>query len=195
MKKFLDAKWLGLVVLNVLVIVFVCVKHQSSSINNNNLNGLEQKLITIQSQLNKPNHQPDLSPITDNIKQLGDFIQQMQNKDDHQLGDLFSTQQAAIKNQLDGIRELLKHLDSQKQPIKMLPASELPFRVLSIDSVQEVSVATVAYDYKTQALEKGDSLAGWKILDINFAKQTIEFENADKAHVLIHLTQQEVDNE
>lgn len=89
MKKFLDAKWLGLVVLNVLVIVFVCVKHQSSSINNNNLNGLEQKLITIQSQLNKPNQQPDLSPITDNIKQLGDFIQQMQNKDDHQLGDSF----------------------------------------------------------------------------------------------------------
>ncbi|CDZ76694.1 hypothetical protein BN59_00968 [Legionella massiliensis] len=194
MKKFLDAKWLGLVALNILLVVFVCVKHKSSS-SNNNLNGLEQKLTTIESQLNKPTQQPDLSPITDHIKQLGDFIQQMQNKDDHQLGELFSTEQAAIKSQLDGIQELLKHLDSQKQPVKMLPASALPFKVLSIDSIQEVSVASVAYDYKTKALEKGDSLAGWKILDINFAKQTIEFENVEKAHVLIHLTQQEVGNE
>lgn len=194
MKKFLDAKWLGLVALNLLVVVFVCVKHPTSS-SNNNLNGLEQKLTTIESQLNKPTHQPDLSPITDHIKQLGDFIQQMQNKDDHQLGDLFSTEQAAIKSQLDGIQELLKHLDSQKQPVKMLPASALPFKVLSIDSIQEISVASVAYDYKTKALEKGDSIAGWKILDINFPKQTIEFENAEKAHVLIHLTQQEVGNE
>ncbi|HAT8742777.1 TPA: hypothetical protein ACT9BX_002255 [Legionella pneumophila] len=194
MNKFLDAKWLGLVALNLVVVVFVCVKHPSSS-SNNSLNGLEQKLTTIESQLNKPTHQPDLSPITDHIKQLGDFIQHMQNKDDHQLGDLFSTEQAAIKSQLDGIKELLKHLDSQKQPVKMLPASALAFKVLSIDSIQEVSVASVAYDYKTKALEKGDSLVGWKVLDINFAKQTIEFENAEKAHVLIHLTQQEVGNE
>ncbi|HAU0843139.1 TPA: hypothetical protein ACT9KV_001323 [Legionella pneumophila] len=194
MKKFLDAKWLGLVALNIVMVVFVCVKHQSSS-SINNLNGLEQKLTTIESQINKPIQQPDLSPITDHIKQLGDFIQQMQNKDDHQLGDLFSTEQATIKTKLDGIQELLKHLDSQKQPVKMLPASSLPFKVLSIDSIQEVSVASVAYDYKTQALEKGDSLAGWKILEIDFAKQTIEFENAEKAHVLIHLTHQEVGNE
>ncbi|CZI29123.1 TPA: hypothetical protein ACG3NF_002750 [Legionella pneumophila] len=194
MKKFLDAKWLGLIALNILLVVFVCVKHPSSS-SNNNLNGLEKKLTTIESRLNKPTQQPDLTPITDHIKQLGDFIQQMQNKDDHQLGDLFSTEQAAIKSQLDGIQELLKHLDSQKQPVKMLPASALPFKVLSIDSIQEVSVASVAYDYKTRALEKGDSLVGWKVLDINFAKQTIEFENAEKAHVLIHLTQQEVSNE
>lgn len=194
MKKFLDAKWLGLVALNLVVVVFVCVKHPSSS-SNNSLNGLEQKLTTIESQLSKPTQQPDLSPITDHIKQLRDFIQQMQNKDDHQLGELFSTEQAAIKSQLDGIQELLKHLDSQKQPVKMLPANALPFKVLSIDSIQEVSVASVVYDYKTKALEKGDSLAGWKVLDINFAKQTIEFENSDKAHVLIHLTQQEVGNE
>ncbi|HAT1795168.1 hypothetical protein SFB54_03445 [Legionella pneumophila subsp. fraseri] len=194
MKKFLDAKWLGLVALNIVMVVFVCVKHQSSS-SINNLSDLEQKLTTIESQINKPIQQPDLSPITDHIKQLGDFIQQMQNKDDHQLGDLFSTEQAAIKSQLDGIQELLKHLDSQKQPVKMLPASALPFTVLSIDSIQEISVASVAYDYKTQALEKGDSLAGWRTLEIDFAKQTIEFENAEKAHVLIRLTHQEVGNE
>ncbi|HAU1838712.1 TPA: hypothetical protein RJX18_000208 [Legionella pneumophila] len=194
MKKFLDAKWLGLVALNIVMVMFVCVKHQSSS-SINNLSDLEQKLTTIESQINKSIQQPDLSPITDHIKQLGDFIQQMQNKDDHQLGDLFSTEQADIKSQLDGIQELLKHLDSQKQPVKMLTASALPFTVLSIDSIQEISVASVAYDYKTQALEKGDSLAGWKILEIDFAKQTIEFENSEKVHVLIHLTHQEVVNE
>lgn len=74
----------------------------------------------------------------------------------------------------------------------MLPANQLPFKVLSIDSIQEVSVASVSYHYKTQALEKGDSLAGWTVFEIDFAKQTIEFENADNAHLRVHLSQQEV---
>lgn len=76
----------------------------------------------------------------------------------------------------------------------MLPASQLPFKVLSIDSIQEVPVASIAYHYKTQAMEKGDALAGWTVFEINYAKQTIEFENTDKAHVLVRLNPQEVNH-
>lgn len=191
MKKYLDAKWLSLLLLNGLLIVFVCLKNQLP-INNNELNVLGERLTTIQTQLNQPAEQPDLSPITQNLKQMSEFIQQLQNKDDHQLGELFTTEQIAIKKQLESITDLLRHLDDKKQPVKMLPGSQLPFNVLSIDSIQEVSVVSIAYHYKTQALEKDDSLAGWKVFEIDFAKQTIEFENADKAHVLVHLKQQEM---
>ncbi|HGI8166010.1 TPA: hypothetical protein ACJT8R_001264 [Legionella pneumophila] len=191
MKKYLDAKWLSLLLLNGLLVVFICLKSQPS-IENNKFNTLDERLTTIQKQLNQPVEQPDLSPITKNIKQLGAFIQQIQNKDEHQLGEMFTTEQIAIKKQLEGITDLLRHLDEKKQPVKMLPANQLPFKVLSIDSIQEVSVASVSYHYKTQALEKGDSLAGWTVFEIDFAKQTIEFENADNAHLLVHLNQQEV---
>ncbi|WP_106225045.1 hypothetical protein [Legionella pneumophila] len=193
MKKYLDIKWLSLLVLNVLLSAFVCVKNQSTT-NHNHLNILGEQLASIQTQLKQPVEQPDLLPITQNLKQLNTFIQQLQNKDEHQLGEIFTTEQDAIKKQLEGITDLLRHLDEKKQPVKMLPANQLPFKVLSIDSIQEVPVASIAYQYKTQALEKGDSLASWTVFEIDFAKQTIEFENADKAHVLIHLSPQEVNH-
>ncbi|HAT6977323.1 TPA: hypothetical protein JAN54_03420 [Legionella pneumophila] len=193
MKKYLDIKWLSLLVLNVLLIGFVYVKNQAPT-NHQELNTLGEQLASIQTQLKQPIEQPDLSPITQNLKQLNSFIQQLQNKDEHQLGEMFTTEQGVIKKQLEGITDLLRHLDERKQPVNMLSASQLPFKVLSIDSIQEVSVASIAYHYKTQALEKGDALAGWTVFEIDFAKQTIEFENADKAHVLIRLSPQEVNH-
>ncbi|HFS6879477.1 TPA: hypothetical protein ACH1MH_000030 [Legionella pneumophila] len=187
MRRYLDSKWLFLVLLNALVVLVVCFKSQPVKTQVQDLSALENRLSAIESKLRQPVKGPDLTPINHNLKQLSQFIQQLQNKDDHQLGELFSTGQVAIKKQLDGIVELLTRLDDQKNPIKTLPASSLPFQVLSIDSIQDVSVASVAYVYKTQALEKGDSLAGWTVIQIDFARQSIEFENADKVHVSLTL--------
>ncbi|HAT9135650.1 TPA: hypothetical protein ACPYPV_000984 [Legionella pneumophila] len=192
MRRYLDSKWLFLVILNALVVLLVCFKSQPVKPNAQDLSSLENRLSAIESKLGQPVKGPDLTPINHNLKQLGQFIQQLQNKDDHQLGELFSTGQVAIKKQLDGISELLTRLDDQKHPIKTLPASSLPFQVLSIDSIQDVSVVSVSYDYKTQALEKGDSLAGWTVIQIDFARQFIEFENTDKAHVSLTMKTNEV---
>ncbi|KTD23138.1 hypothetical protein [Legionella londiniensis] len=192
MRAYLDSKWLFLVLLNALVVLVVCFKSQAVKTQVQDLSFLENRLSAIESKLRQPVKEPDLTPINHNLKQLGQFIQQLQNKDDHQLGELFSTGQVEIKKQLDCIAELLTRLDDQKHPIKTLPASSLPFQVLSIDSIQDVSVASVLYDYKTKALEKGDSLAGWTVIQIDFASQFIEFENADKAHVTLTLKSNEV---
>ena len=192
MRRHLDSKWLLLVLLNALVVLLVCFKSQPVKTQIQDLSSLEHRLSAIESKLNQPVKAPDLTPINHNLRQLGQFLQQMQNKDDYQLGELFSTGQIAIKKQLDSIAELLTRLHEQKHPIKTLPASSLPFQVLSIDSIQDVSVASVLYDYKTQALEKGDSIAGWMVIQIDFARQFIEFENADKARVSLTLKSNEV---
>lgn len=192
MIRYLDGKWFLLVMLNTLVVLLVCLESQPVNTQVQDLSFLEKRLSAIESKLVQPVKSPDLSPINRNLKQLGQFIQQLQNKDDHQLGELFSTGQVAIKKQLDGIATLLSRLDEQKHPMKTLPVSSLPFQVLSIDSIQDVSVASVAYNYKTQALEKGDSLAGWTVVQIDFARQFIAFENADKAHVSLSLKSSEV---
>jgi len=192
MRRYLDSKWLFLVLLNALVVLVVCFKSQPVKTQFQDLSSLESRLSAIESKLGQPVKGPDLTPINHNLKQLGQFVQQLQNKDDHQLGDLFSTGQVAIKKQLDGIAALLTRLDDQKHPIKTLPASSLPFQVLSIDSIQDVSVASVLYDYKTQALERGDSLAGWTVIQIDFARQFIDFENTDKAHVSLTMKSNEV---
>ncbi|HAT1762271.1 TPA: hypothetical protein I8Y99_000695 [Legionella pneumophila] len=187
MRRYLDAKWLSLVGFNLILVVMVCVYKTPIQSQIQDLSSLESRLQVIESKLNQPVKAPDLSPINQNLQQLGQFIQQLNNKDDHQLGELFTTGQVALKKQLDGISDLLNKLDEQKHPVKTLPASALPFQVLSIDSIQEVSVATVAYDFKTQALELGDSLASWTVVHLDFAKQVIEFENQDKVHVRLNL--------
>jgi hydrogenase maturation factor len=187
MRRYLDAKWLSLVGFNLILVVMVCVHKTPIQSQVQDLSSLESRLKAIESKLNQPVKAPDLSPINQNLQQLGRFIQQLNNKDDHQLGELFSTGQVALKKQLDGISELLNKLDEQKHPVKTLPSNALPFQVLSIDSIQEVDVASVAYDFKTQALELGDSLAGWTVVHLDFAKQVIEFENQDKTHVHLNL--------
>lgn len=192
MRRYLDAKWLSLVGFNLILVFMVCVHKTPVQSQIQDLSSLESRLQAIESKLNKPVKTPDLSPINQNLQQLGQFIQQLNNKDDHQLGELFTTGQVALKKQLDGIAALLNKLDEQKHPVKTLPASALPFQVLSIDSIQEVSVASVAYDFKTQTLELGDSLAGWTVVHLDFAKQEIEFENQDKALVRLHLNANEV---
>ncbi|MCC5791778.1 MAG: hypothetical protein JJT82_04110 [Legionellaceae bacterium] len=187
MRRYLDAKWLCLMGCNLLLVLLVCVQKPSVYPQLQNVSSLESRLDAIESKLNQPAIAPDLSPINHHLQELGQFIQQLNNKDDHQLGELFSTGQVALKKQLDGISDLLNTLDAQKHPVKTLPANALPFQVLSIDSIQEVSVASVAYDYKTQALELGDSLAGWTVVQLDFSNQLIVFENHDQAHVTLHM--------
>ena len=61
----------------------------------------------------------------------------------------------------------------------------LPFAIVSIDSIQQVPVASVTYDYKTIPLEKGDALAGWKVVSVDYSKQRLELENAQSERVLV----------
>lgn len=192
MKLWLKIKWLCLFTLNILLVLLCAVQFSLNSTQKKHITNLEQKIITLQQQLSQKKSAPDLTPITQNIKQLELFIQQLQHQDNHQLGELFSNEQASIKKQLDNIIELVRHLNTQKHPVKMLPPNQLPFQVLSIDSIQEIPVASVRYHYHTNALEPGDTLAGWKVIRIDFAKQTIEFANQEKIHSIVQLEPLEV---
>ena len=81
------------------------------------------------------------------------------------------------------------HLEEKKTSLKYLPVQSLPFSVISLDSIQHVSVATIAYDFKHVPLEKGDSLAGWRVISIDYGTQHMEFENTKKERVLVTLNQ------
>ena len=187
MQRYLDDKWLALMALNLIIFITILLKSYTVTTPTTDLSPVTTQLTDISTKLDTPSSSTDLKPITKELTQLKNLIQQLQLKDSHQLGDLFSTGQGEIKKQLSQVANLLAKLDEQKHPVKRLPASQLPFKVISIDSIQDSSVASVMYSYKTQSIEQGDSLAGWKVIQLNFAKQLIEFENSDKSHVLVHL--------
>ena len=157
------------------------------------LNDIQTQLTNLQGEIKKPAEKIDLSSINQDFNKLTSLIEQLKSKDDGKLNQLMIENRTELTNKLDAIHLVMNSLDQKQHPIKYLPVTGLPFRVISIDSIQQVSVASVAYNYKTIPLEKSDALAGWTVMKIDFGKQRLEFENGNKERVLVTLdmTQEE----
>ncbi len=178
-----DLKWLGLLSFNVFLIVSTALYFQTNQkfpVTDSGFKNLNQAIE------NASNFKLDLSPVKDEISQLSTLIKQMQNQEEVPFDKLLSNTSSELQSKLDSIFTAIESLETKTHPAKLLPESALPFKVTSIDSLQHQSVATVSYDYKTTALEKGDSLAGWLVESIDFAKQSIAFKN-DEGCVLVSL--------
>lgn len=176
-----DFKWLILLGVNACAVLTVIVSHQF----NPRVSDTAPELKAIEQAIqNTPAPRLDLSPIKAEVNELARLIKQMQNEDEASFNSLLSTIKTELQSKLDTMHDTIVSLEAKDHPIKMLPSVVLPFNVISIDSLQHTSVATVAYDYKTTALEKGDTLAGWQVRTIDFARQQIVFENDDgQVHV------------
>lgn len=129
----------------------------------------------------------DLSPIKAEVAKLAALIKQMQDNDVATFNTLIKNIKTELQGKFENIDEIIASIENKTHPVKILPASSLPFNVLSIDSLQSISVATVRYDYKTTALEAGDTLAGWQVKSVDFATQAMVFENAE-GEVHLNLT-------
>lgn len=183
--KYLLAAGLGLVV----TCGIVCIKYHSP-LKTQNSEAITNRLDTIQAQLGivhqevkKPTEVVDLTTINQDFNRLASLIEQLKNNDDH----LINEYRAELAQKLDSLHDMVTALDKKQHPIKYLPVTSLPFKVISIDSIQQVSVATVAYNFKTTSLEKSDNLAGWTVINIDFGLQRMELENSNREHVVVAL--------
>jgi len=149
------------------------------------LNKLQTQLASLEEATKKPFPDVDFTAITQQINALSARIDQLKPVDTEQLTQTITQSESSLGNQLDQIKAVVNHLDAQQTPVTYLPVNALPFKVVSVDSIQQTSIASVAYDYKTVPLEKGDSLAGWKIVVIDYGKQRLELENSKKERVVI----------
>ncbi|MBA2648202.1 MAG: hypothetical protein H0U75_01165 [Legionella sp.] len=154
-------------------------KTKDTEIITTQLNAIQAQLGTLQRQAIKPHEKAQ------DFDKLATLIEQLKSKDDHTIIQLISENRAELSQKLNSLHVLINSLDKKQHSLKYLPVTVLPFKVISIDSIQQVSVATVAYDYKTIPLEKTDKLANWTVLQIDFGKQRIEFENSNKEHVVV----------
>ncbi|MDI1352443.1 MAG: hypothetical protein PSV35_06685, partial [bacterium] len=119
----------------------------------------------------------------------------LKSKDESQLNQLITEHSSELTHKLDAIHEVINTLDKKQSPIKFLPIKALPFKVLSIDSIQQVNVASVVYDFKTIPLEKGDTFINWTVLNVDFGKQSLELENKSKERVVINLEMEQADEQ
>lgn len=149
------------------------------------LNELQSQLKSLGETVNKPLPEVNFDAITQQIAQLSSRLDKLREADSKQLTETLSYTQNTLGQELHSIKEVVTHLDDKKSPVKYVPIKSLPFSVVSIDSIQQVPVASIAYDYKTIPLEKGDALAGWKVVSVDYGKQRLELENARAERVLI----------
>ncbi|MBA2710133.1 MAG: hypothetical protein H0U57_06040 [Tatlockia sp.] len=153
------------------------------------LNTLQTLISGLQEVVNKPTPKTDLTTIADQINQLTRRIEKLKSVDSESLNQTLTQTmnhtESTLSSQLDSIKEVVSHLGLAKAPLKYLKAESLPFKIVSVDSIQQVPVASISYDFKTVPLEKGDSLAGWKIVRLDYSKQHVELENANKERVLL----------
>ena len=160
--------------------------HKKIDIENNtapllaHLNTIQNRLSTIEHVVSHTDA-PNLEPIKQQLSLLSERINTLQTINPKQLA---QTEQI-LHEQLNTIQNVVNHLDKTTAPIKYLAPKELPFHVLSLDSIQHIPVASVHYDFKVIPLEKEDSLASWKLIRIDYAKQQLEFENSKKERILI----------
>ena len=154
---------------------------------NNHSEALLTHLTTIQKRLStieqvvSHTDSPNLEPIKQQLDLLSNRINQLQTINPAQL----TQTEKILHEQLNTIQTVVNHLDKTTTPITYLAANELPFHILSLDSIQHIPVASVDYDFKVIPLEKEDKLASWKLIRMDYAKQQLEFENSKKERVLI----------
>lgn len=142
-------------------------------------------LKTLADNANKPLPKINLKEISAQMELLSNHLVELREADNQLLAEKINDTQKVLGQELHSIKKVVTHLDSQKSPIKYLPVKILPFSIVSIDSIQQTPVASVAYDYKTIPLEKGDALAGWKVVAVDYGKQRLELENSKAERVLV----------
>jgi seryl-tRNA synthetase len=178
---------LGLVLIGTIVLLkcHYMGKTQDTEIITARLNDIQLQLSNLQQAAKKPDEKVDLSAINQDFNKLTKLIEQLKSKDDNTISQLINENRAELSQKMDALHEVINSLDKKQHSIKYLPVTALPFKVISIDSIQQVSVVTVTYDFKTIPLEKSDKLAGWTVLQIDFGQQRIELENSNKEHVVV----------
>ncbi|HIA7952733.1 hypothetical protein [Legionella pneumophila] len=185
--KYLLAAGLGLAGVIVGINSFPTNKMNDSDVISHRLDTLQAQLGALHAEVKKPVETVDLTAVNQDFHKLTYLIEQLKNHDEADINRLINDNRAELTQRLDVLREMVMALDKKQHPIKYLPINTLPFKVISIDSIQQVSVATVAYNFKTVPLEKSDQLAGWTVLSIDFGLQRMELENGNKEHVVVKM--------
>lgn len=192
------SKWVFIALVNIAIVsgLILGTMHSNDNTTDNDvissrLNDIQSQLITLQTEIKKPVEKIDLSSINQDFNKLAGLIEQLKSTDESKLNQLVLESRSELTQKLDTIHKVVNTLDKKEHPIKYLPVTALPFKILSIDSIQQVSVASVIYDFKTVPMERGDTLAGWSVLEIDFGRQHLVFENSNKDRVLVTLEQGE----
>lgn len=149
--------------------------------------------------LSKQNLQENTAKAT--LKQINDIHDQLQAlQTSPQSSEVFKDSLVKINNDLGDVQqtiftmkddmdaqmnELKKEVNSNPNMKQYLDAKELPFKVISVDVINQQPFASVNYQNHIQPMAVSDALAGWILNKADFATATAEFKNDKDQYVKV----------
>lgn len=188
---------IALVIVAVSVCIMVVLKHTTKTSPqeyatttnpylNKKLSEFEESLAMVAKKVEQSDTKNHSKQLQQELQQLEHNLQTISQTGAQTQTNLAATSQD-LHTQLHKLEESLQELKDTTKKTIYLKADTLPFAVIAIDTIQHQSVVTIDYDYKTFPMEKGDKLAGWQLVSIQYREQVAEFVNDKQEHVVIHL--------
>lgn len=156
---------------------------------------LSQKMDDIQAQINKvtlevkkPKAKVDLSSINNQIKSISGELRNIKDESLKAI-DKTSEENHRLSQQIANVESSVKGINLEQTGIKYVDAKKIPFEIFSIDYVQESPVISIRYHFQNYDLEVGETIGGWKVVELNYETQVAEFENTNKEHARLSLNE------
>ena len=201
--KFLVLNLMLILVIGLLTFIFINIMHVHMSKNSGDitqnkpstqyiftqkLDDIQGRLSVIEQSLRSDKSQKNMSQLEVKLQGLNQNIQTLSNNNAQAIESSLSSNSDKLQQQISQLSHNIAELKQSMQKTIYLKSSALPFKVISIDSIEAQNVVTVAYDYKNVPLEQHDALAGWALLKADYALQTADFVNSKQQHVFISLS-------
>ena len=149
------------------------------------LNELSTQLKAINTKLNQ-NVVVDLNPIKEQISALTQRANKLSDQSNQYIAAAIREQTSVLTH---AMQKQLDEMNPHNPKNQQLTAKDLPFQIMAIDNIQGNNIVTVRYDYQTTPLNKGDRIAGWELVEVNFSNQMVQFKNNKNQYVNIDLNQ------
>ncbi len=143
---------------------------------NDQLGSIAAQISSMQNSLT--NNPSDVKVIKKTLSSVIYQIKNMISESDEGISDQIQNSAQTLASQLDGMKGQLTNIQQLSQPGGYIDPSNLPFTVQFIDNVSGQAVVTVSYNNLLTPVSVGESLAGWTLVNADYASQYAVFQNS-----------------
>jgi seryl-tRNA synthetase len=185
----------------ILLVVFSLNSHQTRTLKaktlietkvpNNNFNesleDISAKLANLETKLASGGAVVNLDSLRKEVQQIQKQSDQLVHRSNELIKKEIESSNQVLVEKLESISGELKKLQDEKKQTTFLKSRDLPFKVISVDNIQQHNIVTVSYDHTVFPMDVGDYLAEWKLISADFVQQKAEFSNKRDQHIVIDL--------
>ena len=151
------------------------------------LNSIARQVTQIRQELGNNQLQINLDSVNAELAKVSHQAEQLAAKSDDLITNEIKSSSKQLAAKLNKITNELHKLQQERKIVTYLKPANLPFKIISIDNIQQQNIVSVNYNHTDFPLEIGDYLTGWKLVKADFASQRAEFINHKNQHVVIDL--------